>query len=385
MTDARNYLHLLGQGRGSARMESVGAAPGTPPPKSELLDKLKAEIAWVEKKTGIQADEDAKSALLGNANEAISALYGDGADASLGEAELSGLEAVVRADGSRPVLFVEDDFVDLKTPSLGLFAASLSRVSDAVRDVCRSVGRVDDPSPEATLGYHGTAWVVGDGLVATNFHVLQAIAPGGVRADGRFQGRLKTGVSVHFGHEVGGALPERRFPIRRVVAVGREGDAGTRHPDFPDLNFGGLDLAILELEPVPGRPFPAPVRVARGDDPVSHGGLATRGRGIYLVGYPGGSTTPDLFASIFAGVRSFKRLAPGAIMAGAGEVDHDPKGWILTHDTSTLGGNSGSALVDLDGDGRSVLGLHFAGNHLRENWAHAAERITADLDAAVGV
>ncbi|MEJ2859132.1 MULTISPECIES: trypsin-like serine peptidase [unclassified Saccharothrix] len=385
MTDARNYLHLLGQGRGAARLENAGAAPGTPPPKPELLDRLQAEIAWVEKKTGVPADADAKRALLGNANEALSRLYGDGGDASLGETELSGLEAVVRADGSRPVLFVEDDFVDLRAPSLGLFAAQLSRVSDAVRDVCRSVGRVDDPSPEATLGYQGTAWVVGDGLVATNFHVLQAIAPGGVRADGRFQGRLKTGVSVHFGHEVGGPLPERRFPIRRVVAVGREGGAGTRHPDFPDLNFGGLDLAILELEPVPGRPFPAPVRVARGDDPVSRGGLATRGRGVYLVGYPGGSTSPDLFASIFAGVRSFKRLAPGAIMASAGEVAHDPKGWVLTHDISTLGGNSGSALVDLDGDGRSVLGLHFAGNHLRENWAHAAERITADLDAALGV
>lgn len=73
--------------------------------------------------------------------------------------------------------------------------------------MCRSVGRVDDPSPSATLGYQGTAWAVGEGLVATNYHVLEAIAPGGVRGEGRFEGRLNTGVAVHFGHEV--AAPVR--------------------------------------------------------------------------------------------------------------------------------------------------------------------------------
>jgi hypothetical protein len=282
------------------------------------------------------------------------------------------------------VLFVEDDFVDVQAPSIGAYAAPLSRLEEAVRDVCRSVGRVDDPRA-GSLGYQGTAWVVGDGLVVTNYHVLQAIAPGGLRVDGVFRGRLNTGVAVHFGHEVGNALPDRRFPIRRVVSVGREGDPSLGHPERLSLNFDNLDLAVLELEPVPGRPFPPPVTVARGDDPLTRGGLASRGRGVYLIGYPGNehSTTPDLFASLFAGVKSFKRLAPGVITATMGEVEHDPRGWILEHDASTLGGNSGSALVDLDNDGRKVLGLHFAGLHARTNWAHATERMTGDLAAVL--
>jgi hypothetical protein len=246
------------------------------------------------------------------------------------------------------------------------------------------VGRVDDPAARP-LGYQGTAWVVAEGLVVTNFHVLRAIAPSGTSKDGRFEGRINPGVAVHFGHEVRDPRPERRFPVRRVVAVGREGAAEFVHPDAAGLNFDGLDLAVLELEPVPGRAFPKPVRVARGDDPVTMGGLASAGRGVYVVGYPGNeqSTTPDLFVTLFAGVKTFKRLAPGKIGLAAGSVEHDPRGWVLTHDVSTLGGNSGSAVVDLDADGRTALGLHFAGIHARQNWAYALERTTRDLEGVL--
>jgi hypothetical protein len=172
--------------------------------------------------------------------------------------------------------------------------------------------------------------------------------------------------------------PERRFPIRRVVSVGRQGGAEHAHPDVATVNFDGLDLAVLQLEPVPGRPFPEP-NVLPGSS-----GLAAKGRGVYLVGYPGDewSTTPTLFETIFAGARGFKTLCPGQIMEAAGDVPHDPRGWAFTHDASTLGGNSGSALVDYDGDGRTVLGLHVAGHHARQNWAYAVERITAELGQA---
>jgi glutamyl endopeptidase len=385
MTSPQTYLDLIswGSGSGPTGLESTAGRGGNDAAvKQELLERLRAEIAYVEHKTGVAVDPDAVQTLMAQAGDGLDRLLGEGPDAQLAPAAISGLEAVVRTDGSRPVLFVEDDFVDVMAPSIGDYAAGLSRVQDAVRQVCRAVGRVDDPSTSALpLGYQGTAWVVAEGLVATNYHVLQAIAPGGVRRDGRFEGRLNTGVAVHFGHEVGKARPERRFPIRRVVSVGRQGAAEFVHPDVGSLNFDGLDLAIMELEPVPGRAFPQPNRVARGDDPLTHGGLASTGRGIYVIGYPGNehSTTPDLFAKLFANVKSYKRLSPGLITAAAGEVPQDPRGWVITYDASTLGGNSGSALVDLDGDGRTLLGLHFAGYHQRQNWAHALERITQEL------
>ncbi|MEU0563212.1 serine protease [Dactylosporangium sp. NPDC006015] len=382
MTDSRTYLELLARGAtAGGPLEGAGAGGGALPDRQALLDRLREEIAYVERKVGVRADPDEVRRLMSGTGEALRKVLGDGADAQLGPADVLGLEAVVRADGSRPVLFVEDDFVDLTAPSAGLWAAVLARFEDQVRSVCAAVGRVDDPAARG-VGYCGTAWVVGEGLVVTNFHVLRAIARGGERRDGRFEGRLNTAVAVHFGHEVGEVRPELRFPIRRVVGVGRQGEPRFEHPDLRGINFDGLDLALLELEPVPGRSFPEPVRVARGDDPLTRGGLASAGRTIYLVGYPGDptSTTPDLFVRLFAGVRSYKRLAPGQIMAAAGGVPLDPRGWVLTHDASTLGGNSGSVLVDLDADGRTALGLHFAGQPDRQNWAHALERITADLD-----
>jgi hypothetical protein len=380
MTTPQTYLNLISRpGSGPSGLEMAGGERGDPADKRELLERLRAEIAYVERKANVTVDPGAVETLMAQADDGLSRLLGDGADAQLGPGAIQGLEAVIRTDGSRPVLFVEDDFVDVTAPSIGDYAARLSRLDEEVRQVCQAVGRVDDPAA-VPLGYRGTAWVVAEGLVATNYHVLEAIAPGGVRRDGRFEGRLNTGVAVHFGHEVRDPLRERRFPIRRVVGVGREGAAEFAQPGS-SLNFDGLDLAIMELEPVPGRPFPQPNPIARGDDPQTLGGLASAGRGIYVVGYPGDeqSTTPDLFAQLFANVKSFKRLAPGRITAAAGELADDYRRWIITHDASTLGGNSGSALADYDGNGRTLLGLHFAGHHARQNWAYALERITPDL------
>jgi glutamyl endopeptidase len=354
MTTAESYLELLspgGGGRGVLESAGRGANEDTPL-RHDLGDRLEAEIAYTERLTGIRADPDLRAKVLAMADDGVRRLLADGPEAELDTDARAGLEAVVKTNGSRPVLYVLDDFVDLTAPSIGNFATTLGLLKDAVAQVCRSVGRVDDPKA-GSLGYQGTAWMIGDGLVATNYHVLQAIAPGGTRVGGRFEGRLNTGVAVHFGHEVRKLMPERRFPIRRVVSVGREGDPRFAVPGTRGLNFDGLDLAVLELEPVAGRPFPPPLPVARGDDPETLGALASPGRGIYLVGYPGDGTTRELFVELFKGVKSFKRLAPGEIMDGPGTVDDDRRGWILTHDASTLGGNSGSALVDLDASGRT--------------------------------
>src|SRR4051794_15943567 len=160
MPTAAAYLHLLssgGTGRGlleAARQGDNSAAPL----KRDLLEALAGEIAYVERKTGVSVNPQDRDLLRRQADAGLSRLPSEGPDARLDANAVSGLEAVVRADGSRPVLFVEDDFVDVTAPSIGAYAAPLSRLEDAVRDVCRSVGRVDDPSPGAQpLGYQGTA------------------------------------------------------------------------------------------------------------------------------------------------------------------------------------------------------------------------------------
>ena len=56
----------------------------------------------------------------------------------------------------------------------------------------------------------------------------------------------------------------------------------------------------------------------------------------------------------------------------------------ITHDCSTLGGNSGSAVIDLATG--HVIGLHFAGAYLKANYAVASFDLAADkrvVDAGV--
>jgi hypothetical protein len=386
MPDARGYLDLISSGAGGSSLLESAQDPANnrdPAIRREMVDRVEAEIAYLERLSGLTADPAERAELVKNTDEALAKLLGEGPDAVLTDQDVLGFEAVVISNGSRPVLFVQNDFVDPTDPSIGNYLGSLSRQESAVRDVCRAVGRVEDPA--SRIGYRGTAWAIAEGIVVTNFHVLAGIAPYGTRRNGRFEGRLNPGVAVHFGHEVCDRRPERRFPVRRVIGVGREAVAAVDADT--GLAFDGLDLAVLELEPVPNRPFPEPVRVARGDDPATLGGLASQGRGIYVVGFPGNeaSTTPDIFLKLFAGVKSVKRLAPGMLTTAPGDLSGDERGWIVTHDASTLGGNSGSVIADLDADAGTALALHFATDlRRRSNYAHALERITTELDAAVG-
>lgn len=373
MTDASHFLSILRRGGAGGAAESASGleSAGGLPERSDLIERLRLEIEYTKRKTGVSIDASELEQLSSQADDGLRVLFDQGPRAQLSDRMISGLEAVVKTDGSRPVLFVEDDFIDVLQPSIGRYATVLAGLQNEVRAVCAAVGRVDDPN-SPPLRYQGTCFAIADGIVMTNRHVHDAVTDAGA---------LKPGVFIDFAREVGQSRTDRRFPVKRVVRVGAVG-ADEFKNEF-DLNFDGLDMAVLELERVAGQRFPAPVRIARGNDPVTRGALAAAGRAVYVVGYPGNeqSTTPDLFSKIFGGVKAFKRLAPGEIMddPGAAGTSKDPHGWIMTHDASTLGGNSGSAVVDLS-DGKTLLGLHFAGLHKQRNWAHAFEKFTDKIE-----
>src|SRR5437667_167356 len=94
---------------------------------------------------------------------------------------------------------------------------------------------------------------------------------------------------------------------------------------------------------------------------------------VAVIGYPArDSRVPDakLMQSIFGDVYDKTRLAPGQITKAQPEV--------VFHDCSTLGGNSGSVLLDLT-TGQAV-GLHFAGRFLETNYAVPAAVVAARLE-----
>jgi V8-like Glu-specific endopeptidase len=64
---------------------------------------------------------------------------------------------------------------------------------------------------------------------------------------------------------------------------------------------------------------------------------------------------------IFSEIYNVKRLQPGEI---SGETVKD---FEIFHDCSTLGGNSGSPVIDLET--HRVIGLHFGGRYMEKNHA----------------
>ena len=70
---------------------------------------------------------------------------------------------------------------------------------------------------------------------------------------------------------------------------------------------------------------------------------------------------------IFEKVYGVKRLQPGMIRGVTDLESIEYEKICLLHDCSTLGGNSGSCVVDLDTN--KIIGLHFDGDYLEVNKA----------------
>jgi hypothetical protein len=137
----------------------------------------------------------------------------------------------------------------------------------------------------------------------------------------------------------------------------------------PDESF---DVALLEVEQAngDGHAQPRVLDLATADDIKAH--QAASGWAA-VVGYPAQDSRNDADDQqrIFDGIYNVKRLAPGKI------TGVQPNG-LLNHDATTLGGNSGSALIDL-ATGKA-LALHFGGLEGQANYAVQAPRIREIVD-----
>jgi S1-C subfamily serine protease len=162
---------------------------------------------------------------------------------------------------------------------------------------------------------------------------------------------------IDFREELGGYAP-MEFEITGVIGV---------HED--------RDLALLRVEGASsdGRALPDPLPVAAREPDDLYG------RDVYVVGYPawdGRRGEPDALRRIFMDVYNVKRLQPGRA------VTYSAKFSALEHDCSTLGGNSGSPVVDLET--HEVIGLHFGGRYGLGNYAVPLWMLTADPLLAKG-
>lgn len=254
--------------------------------------------------------------------------------------ELTALEIVVRL--LRPVVLSRQSQLDdlPESPGHNLHPQELKDLWSGFRvkvaPLLYSIGRV-----ELATGRHvGTGFLVADGLVATNRHVLgvltlgsEVLAPGTAR--------------IVFQQEAGVANPPAQIVEFEGVAV--------IHPK--------LDMVLLTVKKL-GRP-------------VLEVEAATVAEGIRVttVGYPADDpkNNPLFLSGVFQNKFGVKCAALGEVLDGT----ESPA---LFHDCSTTQGNSGSPIFSLT-TGR-VAGIHRAGFFMYRNEAVDAVQLRQFIQSA---
>lgn len=353
----------------------------------ERVQRLEAARRTMKDLAAKRADVDDSvvDRMVKDADEALRKLDGDGVAADLAPSEVFGLEAVIETDGSRPVLFVQDGTIDMDAPALtdGLatrWRGAVVNFQHEIENVVSAVGAVQLPAFDNLR--IGTAFAIAPGLVLTNRHVLEEIA----RPEGDGWA-WKFAVEIDFAgeHERPGT---NIFTLAKAVLWGP--DAINRA-----IDFAHLDLAVLQVEGDLYR-FPRPLSLEKDPERVRVGeGLRPP---VYVVGFPAeprpeegaptgrpraGHEYQQVLETLFEGRFGRKRWAPGLVEAGAGQLFRDEKRWVMSHDASTLGGNSGSCVVDFGSNGCRVVGLHFGGRARVENYAHVVAALQNQL-ATIG-
>ena len=365
--EAARYLRKLSYGVASAPTEAVEAATAEALSGKHVEEALDQAIRTIEKETGAPLAPGPRTELqqlfLQDGKRVIERLKKEGVNARLAPEELNALEAIVEVDGSRPTIPVTaEDRLDVNDQALGHWRSAVSKFGPQIAAIAASVGRIDLDGAHA-----GTGFVVKEGLILTNRHVLQDIAEQDASGKWTFQGEP----TITFD-----ARPQdsraRQFKIRRVVLAGPE-------PISPfDLDYRKLDFAVLECEPSGGTSsFPPALALESDVDKI------VERRPIFTIGYAGapkpGVYEHDVLAKLFQHRYGVKRFAPGEIDRGLGTTAAGTGEAVFAHDATTLGGNSGSCVVDLGNDGQLVVGLHFAGTPKTANHAHSNARLRPRL------
>jgi endonuclease G len=251
--------------------------------------------------------------------------------------ELFALEAIVMPQ-NRPVVFVRgSSYDDLPDPWSKLNPAG---IKSSLSALFPKIGRIELPL-NPLIPYGGTGFVVGDGLLMTNRHVAQLFSRG-------------LGTSITY--QTGGSA----IDFKRQIDTA-DGD----HTAF--LKVTGVemihpfwDMALLRVEGLPSSGALS-LSVTAPQDLLD--------RDIVVVGYPARDFRSDLDVQdrIFGGQYNVKRLQPGTVRPRAKIASFESVVNAMTHDSSTLGGNSGSAVIDVQT--AQVVALHFAGEYLKANYA----------------
>jgi V8-like Glu-specific endopeptidase len=250
--------------------------------------------------------------------------------------ELRGLAAIVMLE-ARPAISITNDKFSEPPAEWKILNNHRKRIQSNLL----SVGYI------AVNGAHkGTGFLVSEDIIITNKHVVRKYI---TKKNGNWVFRLNSNASIDYGQDLD-SNNHNLYNIDEVINM---------HPNR------NLDLALLKVKSDNNANSPKPLKISKNIDVNK-----SKNRKIYVVGYP--QKDPEHndtleMDRIFEKIYGFKRLQPGMIR-GLTNLDLvEYKNICLLHDCSTLGGNSGSCIIDLETN--KVIGLHFDGEYLEINKA----------------
>lgn len=248
-------------------------------------------------------------------------------------------EAIVMLHGYPSLLIQNGDYLE---PESQTWRTRLSPYRDKIRHVIANTGRVDLVN-HPDYKWVGTAWRVDTDVFITNRHVASIFAQA---RNGGFEIKRGIEAKVDLAEEHLSTAQMELF-VNAILHIEDVGDSA-------------IDMAVLRVD--------AAAIAGMGDPLQLSAGGADEGF-IGVVGYPARDprNPGDAMARIFGDIYNVKRLAPGRIM------DFGQSANVFTHNCTTLGGNSGSVVFDIESG--LAIGLHFAGSALTANYAAKADAI----------
>jgi S1-C subfamily serine protease len=262
------------------------------------------------------------------------------------------VEAVIEIK-ERPALLIQNN--KFEEPKTNFWKTLLEPYRVTIEKAITSVGRIEVIN-HPNYQWIGTGWLVAEDIIVTNRHVAQEFA---YQERGKFVFQKNPfteraiRVEIDFREEVR-IDEEEEFEIESVLYI--EGQEG-------------LDIAFLKVKSNNAASRSIILLADKLPEIESE---------VVVIGYPAQDSQrnplePAKLKEIFGAIYDVKRLQPGKVKSAI--VDNP----IFTHDCSTLGGNSGSVVLDYK-TGKAV-GLHFGGKFKEANYAVSSIVIKQRLDA----
>lgn len=256
--------------------------------------------------------------------------------------QIAALQAIIRA--MRPSALSNAGLIDPLPEQAQPVFSEWPDFARSIAPYLYTIGRIDRKRlPPLPAEPFGTGFLISDELFLTNHHVVTQLS-GGTDV-------INLGdAEIRFVQEYN-AQEEPAVPVLGVSEF---------HPDE--------DAVLLRLNPTP--------ELEKRKILVWRETSLAESAHVAVVGYPFLDTArnPLFVDQIFGNKLGVKRLAPGELLGGR----HNS----IFHDCSTLGGNSGSPVVDMKTC--SVVGLHRDGFFLARNEAVGNQALRDFVVAATG-